>query len=131
MTNINEIKPGTNKNFAIVFSIVFIVIGSLPYFEFNNFSMFCYVLSVFFFLGAFLYPSLFKYLNIAWFKFGMILGKFTSPIFLGLIYIIVFFPIGIVFKLFKKDSLRKKLYIDKNSYWIDRNEEVNSMNDQY
>ena len=57
-------------------------------------------------------------INILWFKFGIILGKFVSPIVMGVIFLIVT-PISIIVKIFGKDLLNLK-YNNQKSYWVDK-----------
>ena len=54
-----------------------------------------------------------------WFKFGMLLGKFVSPIIMALVFFFVVTPTGLIMKILKKD-LRRLKKKDKKSYWIER-----------
>jgi hypothetical protein len=44
-------------------------------------------------------------LNKVWFKFGIFLGKFISPMLMGIIFFLVVTPIGFLMRIFKKDLL--------------------------
>ena len=69
-------------------------------------------------------------LNKLWFKFGLFLGKFVSPIVMGLIFFIVVTPTGLILKIFRKDVLRLKKNNEK-SYWIEKNEPKSKMKNQF
>jgi len=69
-------------------------------------------------------------LNKIWTKFGILLGNFTSPIIMALIFFIVVTPIGLLIKLLKKDLINLKKN-DVNSYWIKKKKYNNSMKDQF
>ena len=75
--------------------------------------------------SSILYP-----LNKIWFKFGILLGKFVSPIVLGIIFFFVVTPIGILMKILGKDLLNLKNN-NENSYWIKRSEIKSNMKDQF
>ena len=47
-------------------------------------------------------------LNRLWFKFGLLLGRFISPLIMGIIFFVVVTPIGIMMRLLKKDLLNLK-----------------------
>jgi len=55
----------------------------------------------------------------------MLLGKFVSPIIMGLIFFLVVTPTGVIMRLFKKDLLKLKKK-NVNSYWIKRKSETKS-----
>ena len=69
-------------------------------------------------------------LNKIWTKFGILLGNFTSPIVMALIFFIVVAPMGLLIKLLKKDLINLKKN-DVNSYWIKKKKYNNSMKDQF
>ena len=58
-------------------------------------------------------------LNLIWFKFGILLGNFFSPIVMAIVFFCVLTPTGLIMKLFNKDLLKLKK-TDKKSYWIER-----------
>jgi hypothetical protein len=44
-----------------------------------------------------------------WMKFGLLLSKFTTPIIMGLVFYIMFAPLGLLMRLFGKDAMARKL----------------------
>ena len=72
----------------------------------------------------------FKPLTKLWIKFGELIGKFISPIVIGLIYFVILTPIGLLMRLFNKDLLNLK-FSKESSYWIKRETKLNSMDKQY
>lgn len=77
-------------------------------------------LSVLTFLVALLAPFLLKQLNIVWNKFGLLLHKIMTPIIMGVMFFLVFLPLGLVLRLFKKLSLKKAFDLSLNTYWVER-----------
>ena len=109
-----------NRNFGIVFFVVFLIIGLWPLIYSLNVRLWSLIISAIFLTLAFTRPNLLTPLNKVWIKLGHILGKFISPIFLSLIYFIILTSIGILLKIFNKDILDLKLDKKLNSYWKTR-----------
>ena len=59
-------------------------------------------------------------LNKLWFSFGLLLGRFISPIIMGVIFFGLVTPIGLLLRVFRKDILKLKLN-NKNTYWDKKN----------
>ena len=70
-------------------------------------------------------------LNIFWIKLGILIGKFVSPIIMGLVFFLVVTPIGLIFRSAGKDFLRLKKNSTKNTYWIDKESYKTSMKKQF
>ena len=124
-------KSGSIKSFGIVFFFVFIIIGLYPLLNDHGIRVWSIIVGfIFLFLGIVNSPIL-KPLNLIWFKFGLFLGKFVSPIVMGLVYFAVVFPTFIFLKLLKKNYLNIKYEKNKHSYWIEVKNKNNSMKDQF
>lgn len=109
----------SNKSFGIVFCIVFLIIAFFPLIYGEPYRIWSIIIStIFLFLGL-INASILTPLNIIWTKFGILLGKFVSPIIMGLVFFGVVTPTGLIMKIFKKDLLNLKRKNIK-SYWIDR-----------
>lgn len=123
-------KLPTNRNFGIVFSIVFLIIAIYPLISSGDIRIWSLIVSIFFlFLGIF-NSNLLSPLNKLWMKFGIFLGNVISPIIMGIIYFLVVTPIGILLRLFRKDVLRLK-NDDSNTYWIKKDNMNNDMKNQF
>ena len=126
----NDIKIGSNKSFGIVFFIVFLVISVYPRFFEGNLRVWSLIVSLLFLVLGLINSRVLTPLNRLWFKFGMFLGKFISPIIMGLVFFIVVTPTGLIMRAFKKDllNLKKK---DTKSYWIKRDKFKSDMRNQF
>ena len=129
MKNSINIKSKDNITFGILFFIVFLIIGLYPLKNGLNIRLWSLGLSFVFLMITFIRPNLFTPLNKLWIQFGILLGKVISPIVMGLVFFFVVTPIGILVRLFKKDvmGLKKK----ETSYWINREDKVQSMRKQF
>tara|TARA_Y100000748_G_scaffold266443_1_gene236846 strand:+ start:287 stop:670 length:384 start_codon:yes stop_codon:yes gene_type:complete len=126
----SKIKVGSNKSFGIVFFVFFLIIGLYPLINDDSIRIWSIIISIIFLLLGLINSQILTPLNILWFKFGMLLGRFVSPIVMGLVFFLVVTPTGLIMKLFNKDLL--KLRKNKNSsYWIKRPETKSEMKNQF
>lgn len=81
---------------------------------------------------AYVAPKVLRPLNIAWFRFALLLNRFVSPIIMGIIFVIAIIPFGLIMQL-RHDPLRRARAADADSYWIKRPERNvgASMRDQF
>ena len=126
----SDIKIGSNRSFGIVFFIVFLLISIYPIFNEGSIRLWSLLIAVIFLILGLLNSKFLTPLNKAWFKFGMILGKFISPIVMGVIFFGVVTPISFLMKVFGKDLLNLK-YNNKPSYWIEKNGPKSKMKNQF
>jgi len=126
----SKIKLPTNRNFGIVFFVVFLIIAFWPLLNNNEIRYWSLIISlVFFVLGA-INSKLLTPLNKIWFKVGILLGNIISPIVLALIFFFVVTPTSIILKIMSKDILNLKTKNVK-SYWIKKNFDKSSMKNQF
>ena len=123
-------ETGSNKNFGIVFFIVFLLIAVWPLIDGQSLRVWSLIVSLIFLVLGLLNSKLLNPLNLAWIKFGKILGKVVAPIVLGVIYFIIVTPIGLFLRLFGKDLLQIK-FSKNNSYWIKREKNIGPMKRQF
>jgi predicted membrane metal-binding protein len=53
-----------------------------------------------------------------WMKFGLMLSKITTPIIMGVVFYVCFAPMGLVMRLFGKDSMARKLDESATTYRV-------------
>jgi hypothetical protein len=123
-------KKSSEKSFGILFSIVFLIITFWPLLESNPIRYWALAVSFIFLIIALLKQELLKPLNIAWIKFGEILGKIVAPTVMALIFFIVLTPLSLIVRLSGKDLLKLKFSKDQ-SYWIKREKNINTMDKQF
>ena len=121
---------GSNKNFGIVFFIVFLLITVWPRIDGQSLRVWSLIVSLIFLVLGLLNSKLLNPLNLAWVKFGKILGKVVAPIVMGVIYFIIITPIGLFLRLIGKDLLQTK-FSKNNSYWIKREKNIGPMKRQF
>ena len=123
-------KVSSNRNFGIVFFVVFLLISIWPIIDGHSLRIWSLIISfTFLFLGL-LNSKILSHLNLLWIKFGEILGKIIAPLVMGIIYFIVITPIGLFMRFIGKDILGKK-FLKTQSYWIKREKNIGSMKRQF
>ena len=125
-----NIKLPSNRNFGIVFFIVFLIIALWPVLKQNEIRIWSLIISFIFFVLGLINSRLLTPLNKLWFKFGILLGNIISPIVMGIVFFLVVTPTGLVMRIFRKDILKLK----KNSndtYWINKDNTNSSMRNQF
>ena len=126
----DEIKISSNRSFGIVFFIVFLLIALYPLLKGNDLRIWSLIISFIFLVLGLINSKILTPLNRLWFKFGLLLGKFISPLIMGIIFFVVVTPIGIIMRLLKKDLLNLK-YNKKETYWIDKSGPKSKMKNQF
>ena len=126
----DEIKISSNRSFGIVFFIVFLLIALYPLLKDNDLRIWSLVISFIFLILGLINSKILTPLNRLWFKFGLLLGRFISPLVMGIIFFIVVTPTGIIMRLFKKDLLNLK-YNKKETYWINKSGPKSKMKNQF
>ena len=125
-----NIKISSNRSFGIVFFTFFLILSIYPLFKDGNFRIWTLILSIVFLILGLLNSSILSPLNKIWFKFGILLGNFISPIVMGIIFFFVVTPTSIIMKILNKDLLNLKKN-DKKSYWIKKSEIKSKMKNQF
>lgn len=122
-----KIKHSSNKSFGFVFFLFFLAVALYPVIYDNDFRLWALIVSLIFLILGLINSSFLTPLNLIWIKFGLLLGKFVSPIVMGLVFFFVVTPTGLIMKLLNKDllNLKKK---NKKSYWIRRKSKSNMKN---
>tara|TARA_Y100000590_G_scaffold150782_1_gene173173 strand:+ start:188 stop:574 length:387 start_codon:yes stop_codon:yes gene_type:complete len=126
----DKIKLPSNRNFGLVFFIIFFIISLWPILNQNEFRYWAFFISLIFLILAILNSKILTPLNKIWLYFGIALGKLVSPIVMGIIFFLVVTPIGIIMRLLGKDNLNLKKK-SKGSYWINKVKNKTNMKKQF
>ena len=118
-----------NIVFGSLFFIFFLIIGLYPLKSGGVIRVWSVVFSLVFLIITIIRPNLFTFLNRLWIQFGILLGKIISPIVMGLIFFFVVTPTGMLVRILKKDVMGLKR--GTSSYWINREDKVQSMKKQF
>ena len=128
--NSKNIKISSNRSFGIVFFIFFLIVSIFPLFKDEDIRIWAVIVAIIFLILGLLNSSVLSPLNKIWFKFGILLGNFISPIIMGLVFFTVLTPTAFIMRAFGKDLLNLKKN-NKKSYWIKKSPIKSKMKDQF
>jgi cytochrome c oxidase subunit IV len=126
----NEIKISSNKSFGIVFFIFFLIVSIFPLIDGEKIKVWSLIVSLIFLILGLINSKFLTPLNRAWFKFGILLGNFVSPIIMGVVFFLIVTPTSIIMKLLGKNLLNLKR-TKKRTYWIERTTIKSKMKNQF
>ena len=95
--------------FTLIFGLIFPWIGDKTS---DTWPIWPLIVMAIFWGIALIAPQILRPVNNIWIKIGNVLGFINSRIILGLMFFVMIFPIGMLLKVFGKDSMDRKL--DKN-----------------
>ena len=116
-----ETRLPSNKKFGIFLSTVFFI-SSLYFYikEIYNTSFILGFIVILLLTITYLKANILRPLNKLWMNLGILLSIIVRPIVMGIIFFLIFTPISISMRLFRRDELHLSLK-KKSSYWINRN----------
>ena len=126
----DDVKISSNRSFGIVFFLVFLIISLYPLVNNENLRVWSLILSLIFLVLGLIKSKILTPLNKIWFKFGIFLGNFISPIVMAIVFFLVLLPTGIIMRILRKDILNLK-YSSKSTYWIEKQKYKSTMKNQF
>jgi len=122
LTPEETVKPPSEKSFGITFAVVFGLIAAWLYWRKHVpiYSVLAAAAAIFFLAAGYLTPQVLRPINLVWLKFGLLLHKIVNPIVMGILFFVVFTPMGFIMRLAGKDLLSLKRDGAAASYWSPR-----------
>ena len=114
----NEQKAELRKfGFIMAGMIVFLFALLSPWlFGASHWPIWPYIVAAAFVIPAVFSPRLLRPVNSVWLKVGHLLGWINSRIILGVMFFLIILPIGLLLKIFGKDSMNRTLNKQSPSY---------------
>ena len=118
--NSNLIESKDLRNFGILIGfVVGPILGViLPFYKTKTFDLNFLGIGVCILLISISIPKILFYPYKVWMKIGEILGWVNSRIILGIIFFVLFVPVGLIRRIANRDTLKRSLDYTSNSYWI-------------
>lgn len=110
----------SDRQFGLVFAIAFSIIGLAPLLRNRPPRLWALGGAAVFLLAALLLPRLLGPLNVIWTRLGLLLGRVTNPIILGIMFYFVLTPIAALLRIMGKISVPKTFDRAAATYWIER-----------
>lgn len=108
------------RQFGFVFAVVFTVLALLPLRHDEPVRRWAAGAALGLLLLTLAWPAALVWPNRLWLKFGELLHRVTSPVALGMVYVVAILPIGVAMRWAGKDPLRLRRTPEESSYWIRR-----------
>ena len=126
----SNIKIGTNKSFGIVFFVFFLIVSIFPLLNDGDIRVWSLIISLIFLILGILNSKILTPLNQIWFKFGILLGRFVSPVVMGIIFFAIVTPTSVIMRVLQKNLLNLKKG-NKKTYWLERYKIKSKMKNQF
>ena len=126
----SNIKIGTNKSFGIVFFLFFSIVSVFPLFKDGNIRIWSLIIAIIFLILGLLNSKILTPLNEIWFKFGILLSRFVSPVVMGIVFFAIVTPTSLIMKILGKNLLNLKKD-NKKTYWIEKSKTKSMMKNQF
>ena len=127
----NLTSASSNRSFGIVFFVFFLIVAFWPLKNGEDLRVWSLIISFIFLLLGLINSKTLTPLNKLWFKLGIFLGNFISPIVMALVFFLVVTPTGIIMRLSGKNLLRIKKMKNVKTYWIKIDKKNSSMRNQF
>jgi hypothetical protein len=121
-TRDDETLVGSERAFGVVMAVVFAIIGLFPLWGDGAVRLWALLIVAAFLFFAVFWPVALKPLNIAWFRFGLLLHKVVNPLVMGLVFFTTLVPTALIMRLLGKDILKMRPDPSLKSYWIERSD---------
>lgn len=110
----------SNRKFGIIFSLIFLFISIWPWLQLGKpVIVWLLIVAIIFALLALFAESSLGPLNRFWFRLGLMMHTFISPIIMAILFYCAVTPMAIILRIGRKDLLRlHKTQTD--TYWIKR-----------
>ena len=108
------------RNFGLMMGCFIAVIFGLliPWIWELNSPRWPWITAVVFIIWGLLAPATLQLVFQVWMKIGAVLGWVNTRLLLGLVFYLMFFPLGLVLRLFGWDAMHRRLNPDVESYRI-------------
>jgi hypothetical protein len=117
--NYSHTYPPSVRNFGFTFTVVFVLLGLRPLLFGGEPWWWSLGVAALFLIVTLVRPSVLEAPNRWWHKFGLLLFRVLSPIFLALIYSLLIVPVGLIRKALGKGSLTCEFEAEAPTYWTD------------
>jgi len=105
------------RKFGLTIGIFLIALSIVLFIKTGNLALVFFGTGLSLLLVGLLVPKILRPLYIIWMSLATVLGALMSRFILGLIFYLIFTPIGLVMRILHKDLLDREIEPDSSSYW--------------
>jgi Saxitoxin biosynthesis operon protein SxtJ len=127
-------RGSSDRNFGLTFAIFFLVLGLWPVVRGDSIRVGSLIVAALLLGVALFSPDLFAVPNRLWFRFGLVLGKFITPIIVVILFLVAILPVALILRMLGKDILGLRRDATLETYWVPRESRgltPESLNDQF
>ena len=114
------VEMHSERSFGLFFVAICFTIGVWPLAHGQSVHLFWLVAGFALLFGSLVFPKVLRPFNLVWFRLGLILHAFVSPLALGVLFFGVLAPYGLVMRMLGKLSLSRHFDHEAKTYWIER-----------
>ena len=118
------------KVLELFFFIFFSIVSVFPLLKDENIRIWSLIIAIIFLILGLLNSKILTPLNKIWFKFGILLSSFVSPVVMGIVFFGIVTPTSLIMKVLGKNLLNLKKG-NKKTYWIERSVIKSKMKNQF
>lgn len=117
-----RITPKDIRLWALVMTAALTVVGAVQLLIWHHVrtATIFWIIGAIFFVPGLLFPLALTPIYKLWLKLAAALAWFNTRLILGLMFFLVFSPIGLILRLLRVDLIKEKWDPQARSYWIDR-----------
>jgi len=116
-----KVKTKQLRSFGLLVGGVFAFLGLWPkVYHGSSPRLWALILAAVLILPALIFPRSLRPFYQGWMKVGALLGWINTRIILGIIFYLVFFPIGLILRLLGKDPMNRKFDSEATTYRVAR-----------
>ena len=106
------------------------MVSIFPLYKDGNIKIWSLIIALIFLILGLVNSKILTPLNKIWFKFGILLGSFVSPIVMGVVFFAIVTPTSLIMRVLGKNLLNLKKG-NKKTYWIERSKIKSKMKNQF
>ena len=108
------------REFGLVFAAGLVIMFGLllPWLAGRPWPLWPWITAAVFVTLALAFPQVLRPLNALWLKIGHVLGWVNTRIILGVVYFVVFLPVGLMLRVLHKDPMRRNIDASAASYRV-------------
>lgn len=115
-----KVKQSSDRAFAFTIAAFFSILAFAPIFFRGSLRIWPLLPAAFFVVAAFLFPAKLAPLKRIWLKFGAVIHGIMTPLIMGMFFVFLFVPLGLLLRLLGNRLLELSPDPKASSYWITR-----------
>ena len=131
--NMSKAAPYTasqGRKFGITVGLAFTVLAAISWWRGHHYPVYLLgTLGGLLIIGGLVVPRRLGAVERGWMQLAVLISKVTTPVFMGVVYFLVLFPVGLVMRAFGRNAVRHRPVND--SYWAPRSDARGSMLNQF